>query len=247
MRTPRSRGLLARLAVLAAGAVAAATSPASMAGNFTASPVQLRMPAAGSATSLTLENKGDEPVLVQASTMRWTQRDGEDVLEATEEVVVSPPIFTVPPGGAQTVRIGLLRGADPARELTYRVFLQEVPPPPKPDQPGVAVALRLGLPLFVPPAGRASTRVDWDVRPADDGTIEVSLSNTGTGHVQLLDARLAFEDGTVLAELTPRTYVLAGQSRSWRVKPLAPWTGQPLKVVARTSGGELGARLDRAR
>jgi fimbrial chaperone protein len=241
------RRLLGRLGALATGTLLAIASAPTPAGNFTASPVQLRMPAAGSATSLTLENKGDEPVLIQASTMRWSQQDGEDLLEPTEDVVVSPPIFTVPPGGVQTVRIGLLRGADPARELTYRVFLQEVPPPPRPDRPGVAVALRLGLPLFVPPAGRTATKVDWDARTTEDGTIELSLSNVGTGHVQVLDARLALEDGTVMAEVTPRAYVLAGQARSWRVKPLAPWDGRPLRVVARTSGGELASPLERVR
>ena len=33
--------------------------------------------------------------------------------------------------GEQIVRVGLRRGPDPQRELAYRLYLQEVPPPPK--------------------------------------------------------------------------------------------------------------------
>ena len=224
----------------------AAASPAT-AGSFSANPVRLTLPAGASSTSLVLENRGDKPVVVQASTASWRQEEGRDVLEETQDLIVSPPIFTVPVGGTQTIRVGLMRPADPTREVTYRLFLQEVPPPPVAGEPGVAVALQLALPLFVQPVAKASPRLAWQARSSDDGAIELSLANDGTAHVQVVDARLAGADGTVIAELSPRAYVLSGQSRSWRVKPLRPWTGEALRLTARTSGGDISAQVAAAR
>ena len=224
----------------------AAAMPA-MAGSFSANPVRLTLPAGANSTSLVLENRGDKPVVVQASTASWKQQDGRDLLAETEDLIVSPPIFTIPVGGSQTVRVGLMRAADPTREVTYRLFLQEVPPPPTDGEPGVAVALQLALPLFVQPVAKASPRLAWQARNGADGAIELSLANEGTAHVQVVDARLAGPDGTLIAELSPRAYVLQGQSRSWRVTPLRPWTGEALRLTARTSGGDISAQVAPAR
>jgi fimbrial chaperone protein len=238
MRTfPR---LLGATVALALGLVGAA--PAS-AGSFSANPVRLTLPAGSTSTSLLLENRGETPVVVQASTASWRQEAGRDVVEETEDLIVSPPIFTIPVGASQTVRVGLVRPAEPTREVTYRLFLQEVPSPVGAGESGVAVALQLALPLFVQPVAKASPRLAWRARSGDDGEVELSLANDGTTHVQVLDARLAGVDGTVFAEVSPRAYVLSGQSRSWRMKPLRPWTGEALRVTARTGSGDVTAQV----
>lgn len=231
-------------AALALGLVG--TAPA-VAGSFSANPVRLTLPAGATSTSLLLENRGEKPVVVQASTALWRQEAGRDVVEETEDLIVSPPIFTIPVGASQTVRVGLMRPADPTRESTYRLFLQEVPPPPAAGELGVAVALQLALPLFVQPVAKASPRLAWQARGGDDGEIELSLVNDGTAHVQVVDARLAGVDGTVFAELSPRAYVLSGQSRSWRMKPLRPWTGEALRLTARTSSGDVNTQVTATR
>ncbi len=236
VRLLRAATLVASLAALA---------PAAHAGSFSANPVRLSLPAGATTTSLVLENKGDQPVTVQTSTAAWTQDGGKDVLTSTQDLVVSPPIFRIAPGATQTVRVGLMRAPDPSRELTYRLFLQEVPPPPEPGQQAVSVALQLALPVFVQPPGptRATPKLVWAAKPADGDALELSLANEGTAHVQLVDAKLAADDGTVVAELTPRAYVLPGQAQSWRIKPFRSWGGESLKVVARTSGGDVTGRI----
>jgi fimbrial chaperone protein len=241
---PQIRQLLFK--VLGLMMMSALAMPAT-AGSFSANPVRLTLPAGSSSTSLVLENRDDKPVVVQASTASWRQQDGRDVLAETEDLIVSPPIFTIPVGGSQTVRVGLTRAADSTREVTYRLFLQEVPPPAVDGQPGVAVALQLALPLFVQPVAKASPRLAWQARNGTDGAIELSLANEGTAHVQLVDARLAGPDGSLIAEFAPRAYVLQGQSRTWRVKPLQPWSGQSLSLTARTSGGDISAQVAPAR
>lgn len=233
------------LRAAAIAATIAGLAPTVHAGSFSANPVRLSLPAGATSTSVLLENKGDQPVTIQASTASWTQEGGKDVLTATQDLVVSPPIFKIAPGATQTVRVGLLRAPDQTRELTYRLYLQEVPPPPEPGQQAVSVALQLALPVFVQPPGptRAAPKLVWAAKPADGDAMELSLANEGTAHVQLVDAKLAAEDGTVLAELTPRAYVLPGQAQTWRVKPVRSWGGESLRVVARTSGGDVTGRV----
>ena len=197
---------------------------AAHAGSFSANPVRLTIPAGVTSTSLSLENQGDQPVLVQAEVMAWSQQDGNDVLTPSQDLVVSPPIFKVAPGASQIIRVGLLRPADPARELTYRLFLQEVPQPPPSGQQGVvSVALRLGLPVFVVPRGRAAPTLAWRAAPAPEGAIRLTLTNSGNAHVQAIDCRLYRLDGTLIAEHNLAGYVLLGQARSWQIKPSQPW------------------------
>lgn len=221
------------LALVASGACA---------GSFTANPVRLTLPAGIGSTSMLLENTGDQPVLVQAELMAWSQQNGKDVLAPSQDLVVSPPIFKVAPGAAQTVRIGLLKPASPDREVAYRLFLQEVAQPPAPGETGVSVALRLGLPVFVLPRGGGTPQLAWRAK-ATASTIDLTLANTGNAHVQAIDCKLFGSDGSLLGEQQLAAYVLAGQTRSWVVKLRGPWRGGKVRVVAQTSTGEVSAEI----
>jgi fimbrial chaperone protein len=167
----------------------------------------------------------------------WTQREGSDVYAATREILATPPIFTVAPGASQLVRIGLRRDADAGRELAYRVFLQELPPPAKADFKGLRVALRMGIPVFVLPPTAVAPLLQWRAEAAQGG-VSLSLKNEGNAHVQLTDLRLVLPAGGELAREQMSTYVLPGQSRGWRFNRSAP-AGASLRLSARTDGGDL--------
>lgn len=231
-----------RLARASAAALAFVAAFAAHAGSFTANPVRLTLPSGSNSTSLTLDNTGDQPVLVQAELMAWSQQDGNEVLTPSQDLVVSPPIFKVLPGARQIVRLGLLRSPTGEREVTYRLFLQEVAQPPAPGEQGVAVALRLGLPVFVLPKIRAAPNLSWRAR-AEEGAIRLTLSNSGNAHVQAVDCKLYGPDGALYAEQPLAAYVLAGQTRSWLVKSKQAWRGEKLRLTANTSLGEVTVEL----
>lgn len=212
------------------------------AGSFTANPVRLTLASGAMSTSLLLENKGDQPVLVQAELMAWSQQDGKDVLTPSQDLVVSPPIFKVAPGAAQTVRVGLLKPVASDREVTYRLFLQEVAQPQAPGEQGVSVTVRLGLPVFILPKNRVAPQLSWRAKP-ERGDIRLSLTNSGNAHVQAVDCKIYRADGTLVAEQQLGAYVLAGQTRSWQIKPAQPWRGEKLKLTARTPGGDVTADI----
>ncbi len=234
--------LSAHLARCAAALLFLSATLGAIAGSFTANPVRLTVPAGATSTALLLENTGDQPVLVQAELVAWSQAGGKDVLTPSQDLVVSPPIFRIAAGASQTVRVGLLRPAAPDREMTYRLFLQEVPEPRPAGEPGVSVALRLGLPIFVLPRGPSAPQMAWRARPDREG-ITLTLTNSGNAHVQVLSCKLYGEDRKLVAEQQLAAYVLPGQSRSWLIKTAQPWRGEKLRLTAQTSGGDVAAEI----
>ena len=229
-----------RLALAAAGLLLYAA--AAVAGSFSANPIRLFVPAGASATSVTLENTGAEAVLVQSEVVAWSQSDGKDVLVRSDDLVVSPPIFRIAPGASQIVRVGLAGRSAEDRELTYRLFLQEVPQPAAAGAQGISVALRLGLPVFITPRVRATPQLAWRAQREADG-LRLTVTNAGNAHAQLLDCRVAREDGVLLAEQPLGAYVLPGATRSWLVKTRQPWRGEKLRISAQTASGDVSADI----
>jgi fimbrial chaperone protein len=230
------------LAAASVAAVALLVPGAAVGGSFMANPIRLVVPAGANATSLTLENTGGEPVLVQAEVLAWSQADGKDVLTPSDDLVVSPPIFKVAAGASQIVRVGLAQRSAADRELSYRLFLQEVPPPAAPGAQGISVALRLGLPVFVTPRVRSAPALSWRAQP-EDGGLRLTVINDGNAHAQLIDCRVTREDGALVATQTLAAYVLAGTTRSWLVKTSQPWRGQKLRISAQTATGNVSADI----
>lgn len=220
------------------------------AGSFQVNPIRVDMSAGVTTAALTIRNDGDEPVVVQLSVLAWSQETGADAYGATSEALVTPPIATIAAGAQQIVRVGLRRAPDPRRELAYRLFLQEVPPPPKPEFNGLQVALRVSLPVFVAPLAPASRQLDWSARIEADEAIRLTARNTGNTHVRISDfeLRLANEEVQVAHEAL-LAYVLASQSREWllRSQPGRIKTAKELRVKAITDAGDIEAviKLDR--
>jgi fimbrial chaperone protein len=132
------------------------SSPQLAAGQLDVSPTRIELTAAKPTAAVTLKNEGGDKVVIQNSIVAWTREGKKDRYAPTKDLIVTPPIATVAPGGSQVLRIGLRRPVDPRRELAYRLFVQEIPPPPKAGFAGVQIALRLSLPVLVQPAAPAS-------------------------------------------------------------------------------------------
>jgi fimbrial chaperone protein len=219
-----------------------------MAGSFEVNPIRIDLSATARSAALSVRNSGDEAVVVQMSLVAWTQENGQDVYVPTKEILGTPPIATIPPGGEQILRLGMRRAPDARNELTYRVFLQEVPPPPKPGFQGLQVALRLSLPIFVQPRqGPAKATLVWNLQLQGEDTLRLQLNNQGTGHIQVSEIEL-FQPGQEkpVASQSSLVYVLPGQSRAWEFKTpsvrLKPTDRLRLKVT--TDSGSVDTEID---
>jgi fimbrial chaperone protein len=217
--------------------IAASFAAPSSAGSFKVNPVQIKLPADQQAASLTITNSDAAPVAIRVVTLAWSQPNGEDQYSPTGNVIVSPPIFTIAPGGTQLVRVGLKdRGIDRA----YRIILEEIPRQ-KPVEGEVQVILRLNLPLYLIPQGGGKADVSWRAWRTADGVIDIEGRNRGTLFEQV--AELSAEEGGKTEVLSKQLgVILPGSSRIWKVSDstlLHPGGSFTLKV--RSSAGEIEA------
>ena len=198
-------------------------------------PVRVQLGAKTPIVALTVRNESGEATTVQLHAMQWTQVDGVDRYEPTREVLATPPIFTIAPGGSQIVRVGLRRAPDPTRELSYRLFLQEVPPAPAPGFTGMQVTLRFSLPVFVAAAAPARPALRWQARLQDGATV-LSALNDSDSHVEITQLDLADAGSrNPLQSGAVQNYLLPGQRHEWRITA-RPATSM-LHVSARTDAG----------
>ena len=220
---------------------AVANAPA---GVFAVSPVRATLTASQPVSALVVRNSGVEPTVVQLEVVSWAQEAGKDVYAPTRDILATPPIFTIPPGGSQVVRVGLRRTADPQRELTYRLFLQEVPPDKTTFQ-GLRVVLRMGIPIFVLPPVKAAPALRWHATRTSEGLLKLTLANHGNAHIQVAKSKLMLPGSEqVLASQDIAAYVLSGQSRDWVIKPTSiPQSGVALRLSVQTDAGDLNEQV----
>ena len=206
------------LGILASAAAFGLSPTPAHAGTFSISPLRVELSAGAQTGALTIRNQEESPVVVQAELMLWEQVDGEDRLSPTRDVLVSPPVFTLPGNGSQLVRVALRRPADTQRELSYRLILTEVPQQARPDFTGLNVALRLSLPVFVAPTAKASQALEWSAARTADGALAVTTRNTGNAHARVINFSLAPAANPAAAIPQDVTaYVLPGQARTWTI------------------------------
>lgn len=125
------------------------------------------------AVALWVENRGSEPVAMQARVFAWRQEGGEDRFAPQQAVVASPPISQIPAGARQMVRLIATQPVPPGQEQAFRVLLDELPPPTAamaqadgasaPSQPpaqfGVRLQIRYAIPLFIYAPGTLGPRM----------------------------------------------------------------------------------------
>ena len=212
------------------------------------SPVRVTLSDKQKMGTLTVRNNGAEPVPMQLEVLNWSQEEGNDVFTPTRELIVNPPIFTIPAGGSQLIRVGLRRAPDAQREQTYRIFLQELPPPPNPDFNGTKMLMRVSLPVFVLPKVAAKPVLRWHAVRTSDGALKISLTNSGNAHIQIANFSLSLP-GSAQPWITQQTsdYVLIGKSFDWILPANAdysiPKSGATIQLFAQTDAGDIEAEV----
>jgi fimbrial chaperone protein len=218
------------------------------AGSFMVDPTRIELAPHQLSATLVIRNDDKEPVVIQVEPRAWSQKDGEDVYAPTRELLVTPPIITIPAGAEQILRIALRRPLDPQMEIPYRIYLLEVPPPPQAGFRGLQVALRISIPVFARPGDAAAPRAEWKVAyGAREHALRVVLANAGNAHLQVQEFMLfAPGSNTPSAIRQAAAYVLPGQSRDWLIKldPSVRIDGPRLRLKAITDAGDVDRELD---
>ena len=70
----------------------AAAVPAA-AGNFSVAPVRIDLQGTQRTAVITVHNEDAAPLLIQVSTLSWSQPGGEEKYETTRELLATPPVL----------------------------------------------------------------------------------------------------------------------------------------------------------
>jgi len=205
-------------------------------------PVNVFLAPGQNAASLTVTNRGDHETAIQIRPYAWNQPDGNDQLAATDAVVVSPPLVSIAPGATQVVRL-ILRHPAQDRESTYRILLDQIPPP---AEPGVVhVVLRLSIPIFALPAVRALPHLQFHME-SEGGQLYLVGTNDGLRHEAIRDIEIATGDGGKLkTEAGVSPDILAGVTRRWHiiVPGSLPLTNETLRLTGRADSGAIDEQV----
>jgi fimbrial chaperone protein len=206
-------GRVTVLAVIAACVCGQAAEAQDVTGGLTVIPVSFELSPGRMTAVLTIQNHTGREAAFQVRPYAWDQSGGPDRLTPTDALVVSPPLGKVPIGGQQVVRL-VLRQPARGQETTYRILLDEVPPP---AQPGlVNFTLRLSIPVFVEPTARETAHVRWSVQHDGDAFYLVAV-NGGGRHEVFRDMALTAGGRPIRLEQNISPYVLPGATRRWRI------------------------------
>jgi len=170
--------------------------------------------------------------------LKWTQPQGADQTQATQELLVTPPVFTLPAHGEQVLRIALRAERDAQRESAYRLLLSEVPAATDKDFNGLRMALRISVPVFILPPIHTQAQLQWRAQPQSDGTLAVSATNSGSAHLQVTDFNLDFGAPALTAHVAVSRYVLPGSTITWTVTP--PSAARPESGVSLRGASDQG-------
>jgi len=198
------------------------------------------------AAVITITNEGSAPINAQVRVLAWDQVQGKDQLSETDTLVASPPAATFAPGQGQSIRLVRTASAPATHEESYRVMVDEIPPPAGALQMGVQVKMRYSLPVFVlPKAGVAQGKVDINAQ-VQGNTLTLTAQNSGTTRVQAADVAIGYGAGTSTT-IVPGLlgYVLPGRHMQWTLPmpPNASAQGKPTRVTASVNGQPLEIAL----
>jgi fimbrial chaperone protein len=214
-------------------------SIASFAFSVSISPILLELDSKHQITSFTVTNKADTKVTFQLSTMKWEQKKGTDITTNTNDLIITPPIITIPAGAEQIVRVGMRNPTPRSIEGTYRIILKQLPIDidskdlKKSFTAGLRMILAFSVPLFITPVQEIK-RIDWEIKKIPSHKLRLKLTNKGNVHVTI--TKLLLQDASESVHFSPEVVgrVLSGQSREWVLSLKKTLIGKGITIKATT-------------
>lgn len=206
-------------------------------GKIRVTPVRVELFNGETIALLTVKNEGQTPTLIQTELLKWQQANNDEVLTASKDVLVSPPIFKLPALKQQNIRLGLRTKAPANVELAYRIKVSEVPMELDGQEPGLNVLVSFSVPIFVKPKKMVTNFVSHWTAAVQNKQLAITLKNAGNTHEQVKNIKI-FNGDSMLAETNTMAYVLPAQSHQWTLTLSSAIKSHQLKVIAETDHGK---------
>lgn len=187
------------------------------AGEWRVTPIRLDLGRESKTGVITVVNEREERLQVQMKAFEWSQdAEGKDVYVETAEVVFFPRIMVFDKKDEKIIRAGI-RNPAAKTEKTYRLFIEEIPEPRKAEGTNVAIAIRIGVPIFVKPL-KEEPRGEIGSVDVSRGAFRARVRNTGNVHFIIRSVVVRGKDAagaeTFSKELSG-WYLLAGAERTY--------------------------------
>jgi fimbrial chaperone protein len=228
--------------VLAILAMAAFTAAAQASG-LRVEPVLLELNAPAAASMLTLRNDEDFDVAVQTRVFRWSQAGTTESLDPATDVVASPPITTLAPGSAYTVRVVRTAKTPVRGEESYRVLVDELPDARRLRTGGISILLRQSIPVFFRAPALTPADVAWSLH-ARDGKLLIVGTNRGDERLRIASLRLRDRAGRTTGFGNGLVgYVLGRSSMTFTIAhpPQGFGASGPVSIAAESNTGPVQA------
>lgn len=224
-----------------AAVVVLAASIGARAGSLQVEPVLIDLTAPGAASIITLRNEGATPINAQIRVFRWSQVDGKENLEPSDDVVASPPAAKLAPKSNYVVRVVRVTKRPVSGEESYRVLVDQLPEGAQQKGNAVNLLVRYSIPVFFGAADRSTASLVWSVA-VNGGKLKITARNTGERRIRI--ASLVLRDGqgkTVSFGNGLAGYVLGKSAMSW-TKPAGGFAaGASISVSAQGDTGPINA------
>lgn len=180
-----------------------------------------------------VKNTGSEPIGAQLRLFLWQQKDHQDQLIPTQNLISSPPIASIPGGKEQLVRIispTALSGT--GAEQSYRLLVDELPgTKAQTDHSEVRFLLRYSVPVFV---NCSAKKIDLSTVYAslqnNGAKRQLLVRNTGQQHLKLSNVSLVAGGKNYPISQGLLGYVLPASEMVWTLPAGTP-AGNELSVI----------------
>jgi fimbrial chaperone protein len=191
---------------------------AAWAGDWRVSPIRLDLGRDAKSGVVTVINESDDRLQVQMTAMEWTQdAEGKDQYAVSDDILFFPRLMIFDKKEEKILRAGI-RVPATAKEKAYRLFIEEIPGPRKPQEgTAVAIAIRFGVPIFVHPL-KEEPRGLVGPLTMSAGTLRVPVKNTGNVHFVIQSVLVKGKNGKgdeIVSKELSGWYLLAGASREY--------------------------------
>ncbi|HVV81427.1 MAG TPA: fimbria/pilus periplasmic chaperone [Kofleriaceae bacterium] len=195
-----------------------ATAGTARATEFQVQPTRIDLAGKQQVGSVTVTNRGNEPVRLEVSAMSWSEdENGKMTLVPTKDLIIFPTLLTIAAGADREVRVAttVKRGG---REVAYRIIVAELAPLAAPGASGaghVTMLTKMSIPVFLPPT-KETVNGSVSAALAADG-LALDIRNSGSVHVRVTKLRVVGEgpSGVVFDQSLTGWYVLAGGRRHY--------------------------------
>lgn len=218
-------------------------------------PIPLEAEAPATTSIIELTNRAPSPAALQIRIYRWTQNQGEDELNPTKDVVLSPPITTIAAGATQVVRVVRVTAAPLQEEEAYRVMVDELPVSGAKERPvahSVHIQMQYLLPVFYTPSKNitAPPKLSWTLARLTGDKWNLVVKNSGGRRERVSALNLQQKNSKTRIQPFQKDtlvgYVLAGQTRHWPVtlpKNFPSTPGATAELTYQSDSGPTSAEL----